>query len=209
MKLLNKLTILMLLSSTALTANATTISFSYLFEGSTNGEAGSILQGVIDGDIQGDGNTIFINNFISASLTDSNGIHNYVFSATPGIRGFGEDIGGNANPASMSFNGDILDFWVCPGGFTSSPGDCAFGVDGGGFLITNGPEYVDGQTDPRSFFTERAHAGHADLTNSYRVSDIDYNTANWNASISSVPEPASLSLLLLGVLGLRRRVKKS
>ena len=68
MKLLCKLGLLASLSLTTLSANAELYSFSYTFDGSDRGTAGHILTGVIDGTMQEDGDTIIINDFLSASL---------------------------------------------------------------------------------------------------------------------------------------------
>lgn len=163
---------LMLLALAAVSAEAAFFEFSYTFEANRSGTSGHVLEGVVAGELQPDGDTIVIDTFVSASLA--------------GIAyGIGEDIGIRAadvtGPAVMSLSGDTLDFWVCPQGFTGeypepyAGGDCPFGVGGGGFLISD--DFDFGPTPVGN----RAHAGIAELGARYRDSDSPVAKANWSA----------------------------
>ena len=176
-------------------ANAGLFDFSYVFDASRGGTAGHVLAGTVEGELQADGDTIVINQFLSASLAG----FEYNITNDIGIRA--------ANPLdapTMSLSGNTLDFLVCPQGFTSTflgGGDCPFGNEGG-FLISYDIEFGTGGTGGE------AHAGIPDLeiigsngNNVYRDSDFEINVNNWSAS-AAVPEPAPTILLSLGLLAL-------
>lgn len=167
--------------------------FAYVFDATASGTPGHILAGTVDGELQSDGDTIVVNDVLSASL----GGFAYDISAGRGIRA--------ADPAGaprISLSGSTLDMWVCVQGFTSSflgGGDCAFGNEGG-FLISYDVEFGNGPTGGT------AHAGIPDLislapngNNFYRDSDLEINPGNWSASVS-VPEPVSTLLLSMGLM---------
>jgi hypothetical protein len=196
MKTFSKLAVLVSLSVSMAAANAELISFSYIFDANSRGDSGLQLSGVVDGDIQGDGDTININSFISASLGSS--IYN--FGASTGMRAA---IWGDT--PTMSFSGATLDFWVCPAGFTSDGAnaptgtlaDCPFGEGGGGFLLGDMSWTAGTDLD--------AWAGHPDFGAHYRVGDVPLNVSNW---VSSVPVPAAAWLFgtaLIGLAGVKRR----
>jgi len=105
----------------SLSANATLISFEYEF-----GD-GSVLAGLLDGTVQGDGDTIFINDFGGVTLD------NVAFNSIEP-----SDICSLFNFCGLqplvSFSGAIMDVFVCSLGF--SLGNCSFADDGGFFLET-------------------------------------------------------------------------
>ncbi|MEM6818165.1 MAG: PEP-CTERM sorting domain-containing protein [Pseudomonadota bacterium] len=170
-------------------ASAAFIEFSYAFE-SESDESGSqpsslVLSGIVDGTVGSDGDTVTIDSFVSASL----GAFDYSFSPATDIR-----TGAFGGIPALSFSGAVLDFWVCPGGFTPEEADvdCDFGSGGGGFLITN------------DFFGSGnavARAGAPVFGQNFRAFDRPLSLSSWSARRVSVAEPGSLLLLLIGVAG--------
>lgn len=169
-------------------ASAALIEFSYIFDADSLGDSGQVLTGLIDGTVQSDGDTVVINSFLSASLGGSD----YGIGAATGIR-----TGALGDTPMMSFSGDVLDFWVCPLGFSSSSGsDCDFGIEGG-FLVSH------------IAFGSAAHAGHPAFGELYRASDRPLVQENWTAA--AVPVPLALPLFLTALAGffLRHRLQKT
>jgi hypothetical protein len=132
-----------------------------LFEFSYTFLTGEVLSGVIHGVVLADTDTVKINSFISAKFDNENFliIDNDEVRAT-----LITDI------PRMSFSGNVLDFWVCPAGFTAQyldGGDCNFKNESG-FLLTHSIEFaVDGW----------AGAGPGDGVN--KPSEMGITQANW------------------------------
>ena len=162
-------------------STAELFSFSYTYDANERGTAGHVLQGIVEGYLMDDNDTIVISNLVSASL----GGYDYVVTSDAAVRA--------ADPADtprMSLSGDELDFWVCVQGFTytydNGGGDCAFGPEGG-FLISY---YVDSNNGNCLEFSGSdcsvwAWAGIPDLGDSYRDGDIPVNRNNWSATTYS------------------------
>ena len=162
-------------------STAELFSFSYTFDANTRGTTGHVLEGIVEGFLMEDGDTIVISKFVSASL----GGHDYEVTASAAVRA--------ADPSDtpkMSLSGDELDFWVCVQGFTytydNGGGDCAFGPEGG-FLISY---YVDSNTGDcldtsGGDCSVWAWAGIPELGDSYRDGDIPVNRNNWSATTYS------------------------
>jgi hypothetical protein len=179
MKFISKLCLFGCLLLSSVAANAEIYTFSYTFDASAQGTEGHALTAVVDGTLLGDGDTIVINNIVSASHAG----FSYTITSDIGIRA--------VDPLHfpvMSLSGDMVDFWVCTQGFTqqlpgeNALGDCPFGAEGG-FLVSS-DSLVFGTGDPG---TGRAHAGIPELGDRYRDSDQPFNNANWAA------EPAAVS----------------
>lgn len=147
------------------------VTFNYTFEANVRGTPGNILSGEVDGILLADGDTVEITDLRKASLGGQKYKLNKKFV---GIRA--------ADPtatARMSLSGNVLDFWICPLGFSTvnqGGGDCPFGAEGG-FLISQ---------DWPSTGAYGAWAGVPALGLSYRDGDIPINAANWQATISKV-----------------------
>jgi hypothetical protein len=177
MKLLSKLGLMAALGLAALNANAALYSFSYTFDASVRGTPGHVLAGVVEGTLQADGDTIVINELVSASLAG----FAYPIGDNPGIRA--ND--GNGPPV-MSLSGDTLDFWICTQGFTQvngNGGDCPFGNEGG-FLVSDETDFGDPEN-----INGVALAGIPEIeelneqgNNRYRDFDTPINKANWSAA---------------------------
>jgi len=113
------------------------ITYEYEFAPSnTNAGDGGTFRAEILGTLQADGDTIFIDSFISASFRD------VVFPSIEVGEFHGPDLN-FGDPAVVSLSGLLVDFHVCPSGFTgtigggSIPNDCPFGVEGG-FIFSIG-----------------------------------------------------------------------
>ncbi|PKG86006.1 hypothetical protein CXF85_04345 [Colwellia sp. 75C3] len=132
-----------------------------LFEFSYTFLTGEVLTGVINGVVLADTDTVQINSFISVKFDNESflSIENDEVRATL-----------ITDTPSMSFSGNVLDFWVCPAGFTAQflgGGDCNFKNESG-FLLTHSIEFaVDGW----------AAAGPGDSVN--KPSEMGITTANW------------------------------
>lgn len=162
-------------------STAELFSFSYTFDANTRGTTGHVLEGIVEGFLMEDGDTIVISKLVSASL----GGYDYVVTSDAAVRA--------ADPSdtpSMSLSGDKLDFWICVQGFTytyeNGGGDCSFGPEGG-FLIS---DYVNANTGDCIEFSGNdcvvwAWAGIPDLGDSYRDGDIPVNLNNWLATTYS------------------------
>ncbi len=181
---------------TAMPASAVLVEFSYEFSASRNndgtpGPGGQVLSGVVDGTLLADGDTVVINEFVSASLDG----FDYAFSAATGIRA-----GVFGSAATLTLSGDFIDFWVCPGGFNASLpaggplNDCPFGQGGGGFLLTD--------IDIFGIGNGVGLAGAPVFGAGFRARDRDgLIKSNWSAGIVSVPAPGALALLGAGLFG--------
>ncbi len=161
-------------------ANASTMTFNYTFSDS------SILQGTLDGTVQGDSDTVFINSFGAVNYfgTDFSSIELTDFVSV-------SDFPLGALQPLVSISGNLMDVFVCPNGFSS--GNCGFAIESG-FFFNNGSVGVgDG-------------LGNTVFEN--------FDAANWNlnASTSPVPAPAAVWLFgsgLMGLLGVRKKAKLS
>lgn len=170
--------VLVFWACSTLPASAAYFEFSYIFAANQTGTPGHVLTGVVEGELQADGDTIVVESFLSASLAG----FPYTITDDIGIRNPDQ-----TQPALMSLSGDTLEFWVCPQGFTGDygepypGGDCVFGTDGG-FLISYNFDFGS------STVGERAHAGIAELSvnGRYRDSDAPVNRAGWTARQLSV-----------------------
>lgn len=166
MKLITRLAAVLLLTTFTVAAQAELFLFSYTFDNNTRGTGGNELSGVVNGSLLGDGDTIAIHNFVSASLAG----FPYEFSKYVGIRAADPD-----DQPVMSLSGASLDFFVCPLGFSvvdqyGDP-DCPFGAEGG-FLISDHTTTVG---------VNVAWAGIPQLGAGYRDGDRPLNLANWSA----------------------------
>ncbi|MDB3989921.1 hypothetical protein N9435_09385, partial [Pseudomonadales bacterium] len=155
-----------------------TFKFAYTFDASQLGTPGHVLMGFVAGNLLPDGDTIVIQDFLSASLA----ANPYLFTEDAGIRAFDP-----LDTPKMSLSGAKIDFWVCPQGFTSTTngaGDCSFG-DEGGFLFSDDFEFNrENLVGPLGW----ARAGIPEIeqlsdgSNRYRDEDIPINIANWSAA---------------------------
>jgi 6-phosphogluconolactonase (cycloisomerase 2 family) len=153
-------------------------SFSYIFDASSRGTQGHVLNGIVEGLLQEDGDTVVIENFVGVDLAG----FDYPISGSIGIRAADPSI-----KPQMSLSGNTVDFWVCTQGFSvvydNGGGDCPFGADGG-FLIS---PYVDVDTGDCIIESSPgicelwAWAGIPELGDDYRDGDIPYNKTNWSA----------------------------
>ena len=155
-----------------------TFKFAYTFDASQLGTPGHVLMGFVAGNLLPDGDTIVIQDFLSASLA----ANPYLFTEDAGIRAFDP-----LDTPKMSLSGAKIDFWVCPQGFTlttNGAGDCSFG-DEGGFLFSDDFEFNrENLVGPLGW----ARAGIPEIeqlsdgSNRYRDEDIPINIANWSAA---------------------------
>lgn len=203
MKHFLKIPALFLFGFATLPASADLFEFTYTFDGETpysfifepgHYQTGAQLTGVVEGTLLGDGDTIVVDELVSASLAG----YDYSISTNAGVRGH---VPGTA--ATISLSGDNLDIWVCVQGFNpetvDSPdypngGDCPFGAEGG-FLLNNvagdlalmnftglsinNPNPSPGIEIPAQ--QTIAWAGIPDLGAGTRAGDIPLNPANWSA----------------------------
>lgn len=175
----------------SLNASADLYFFSYTFDGivptgsGTAGRPGTVITGIVDGDLQGDEDTIAINSLKSATLSG----FDYDRSSSIGIRGH---VPGSR--AKISLSGNTLDIWVCVNGFTiqtNNGGDCSFGQEGG-FLINNvagdlGLLNFPGLSGRPGVVQTIGWAGIPELDaiagGRYREGDIPLNPNNWFAAL--------------------------
>ncbi|MFT6438051.1 MAG: hypothetical protein ACJAVI_006136, partial [Candidatus Azotimanducaceae bacterium] len=157
-----------------MSVNAEIFKFSYLFDASSNGTAGHVLTGVVDGTLQSDGDTIVINELLSASLAG------FAYEMTPAIRIRANN---STDAPKMSISGSKLDFWVCVNGFSQvaadGGGDCPFGNEGG-FLVSDVYE-IDGQAIGWAIAGIPQIEDLVNGNNRYRDIDIPINVSNWSA----------------------------
>ncbi len=157
--------------------------FSYTVDGVTpwspDADSNAEFTAIVDGSLQGDGDTIVINALLSASLS---GI-DYVIGDEVGIRGHVP-----GSPARISLSGETLDVWACVQGFsieTANGPDCPFGAEGG-FLINNtagdlGLVNFPGLSGNPDVEQTIFWSGIPELGASTREGDIPLNAANWTA----------------------------
>jgi Leucine-rich repeat (LRR) protein len=137
---------------------------SELFEFSYTFLSGEVLSGVINGVVLADQDTVEIISFISAKFDNENfsNISNDEIRATL-----------ITDTPRMSLSGDVLDFWVCPEGFTAQyldGGDCNFRNESG-FLLTHSIE-----------FAENGWAGAGPGDGNTKPSEVGLTIANWTLS---------------------------
>jgi len=171
-----KQTLLAMLLLTPLTAGATLFSFNYTFDNN------SVLEGTLDGTLQSDSDTVFINSFDSvyysgtalASIEEND------------IRSDSDYPAGALQPL-VSLSGDTMDVFVCALGF-SSAGNCTFSIQGGFYLGTA---------------SNNSAAGNPGVVSTFE----GYDAGQWN--MSPVPVPAAIWMLGPGLIGLSaiRKVK--
>jgi len=161
-------------------ANAELLTFEYNFLD------GDVLAGILDGNIQADGDTVWIEGFMDVTF---NGVA--MNSIEAGDIRSSSDFPVGALQSLVSFSGSVMDVFVCSLGFTS--GNCFF-IDDGGF-------YFD-----TSFIGEEVAAGLPSETN-FQASFI---ADDWTLEATSVPEPGTLALFGLGLagMGMSRRRRK-
>lgn len=158
-------------------AQSKTFGFSYTYDASVRGTAGNELRVIVEGTLADDGDTIFVEKVIAASLN----FFPYSFSSSTGVR---------ANDPTaiprISLSGQTLDLWVCPAGFTGSlngAGDCQFGNEGG-FLISD--SFASQGTSLAG--SPSIQEINSDGNNTYRDQDSPINIGNW--SIKELWTPA-------------------
>lgn len=159
--------------------HAANFNFSYTFANN------SILEGSLDGTLQANNDTVFVNSFgpVSYAGTLLNTIDANELSSASDFR-----IG--ALQPIVSFSGNLMDILVCPQGFIS--GHCDAAINSGFYFDT-------------SVFSAGAAEGLGDYVfESYRTQNFS------STSPSSFPVPAALPLMAsaLGVFGIARRRNK-
>ena len=155
----------------SVSASATPMTFTYVFSDL------SILEGSLDGTVQGDGDTVIINSFgdVSYAGTTLSSIENSDFSS---ISDFND---GLLTPV-VSFSGDIMDLFVCSMGFDTL-NNCGFAAEGGFYL------------DSRLLTGFGAAAGNGLGDSQFE----DYVVDNWRlTAVNTIPEPATLVLFGMG-----------
>jgi|GEM_PF-2934436 len=162
-------------------AKAAPYQFSYEFNDS------SVLMGTLDGTLQGDNDTIFIDGFLDVFF---NGVALPAITAGE-IRSVSDFPNGGLQP-QVSLSGSLMDVFVCAQGFNGG-GNCSFANEGGfGFSTLL----------PLGFF---AGAGDGQGGSSF---DGGYTQARWTIASAQVDAPGSLGLMALAlgllVFGLRR-----
>ena len=100
-------------------AEAASFNFSYTLEN------GDILSGMLEGEVQSDGDTVFVSEILMPMFNGVPGIE------LPFVQSFIEQITGTLRNPTVSFSGSAMDIVTC-----DSP-DCidGFGFDGNGVLI--------------------------------------------------------------------------
>jgi hypothetical protein len=173
-----------LLAAASTAASAATYDFSYEFD------SGLFLEGVLEGTLQGDNDTINVEDFGTVTL---NGI------ALPDIDpteiASVSDFNNNALQPVVSLSGSVMDVFVCALGFNTN-NNCGFANEGGFFMSTGGN-------------TTGVFAGDG---NFFTASSAFY-AANWSialANTAAIPLPATLplglgALALIGLVGIRQR----
>ncbi len=160
----------------SLNSQAATYNFQYTFTDA------SVLQGVFDGTLQSDNDTIFINSFDTVQYAGVvfPTISNSAFTTSPFSFG---------GAPRLSFSGSVLDVFVCSGG-----------LDSNGVCDVNQPTLILDSTFSLIFITTDTANPPADF----------YDAANWSLTEvpAAVPLPAAAWLFgsaLLGFFGLRRK----
>lgn len=171
----------LLLALAAPHAQATPYQFSYEFND------GSILMGNLEGTLQGDNDTIFVDDFIDVFL---DGVALPAITAGE-IRSVSDFPNGGLQP-QVSLSGSLMDVFVCAQGFNGG-GNCSF-ANAGGFGFST--------LLPLGFF---AGAGDGQGGSSF---DGGYTQARWSIASAQIDAPGSLGLMALAlgllVFGLRR-----
>jgi hypothetical protein len=150
---------------------------SELFEFSYTFLTGEVLSGVINGVVLADTDTIEINSFISAKFDNKNflSIESDEVRATL-----------ITNTPKMSLSGNVLDFWVCPAGFTSEyldGGDCNFRNESG-FLLTHSIE-----------FAQNGWAGAGPGDGNTKPFEVGLTIANWTLSPLDTDDDSVLDIV--------------
>ncbi len=160
----------------SLNSQAATYNFQYTFSDA------SVLQGVFDGTLQSDNDTVFINSFdiVQYAGVVFPTISNSAFATSPFSFG---------GAPRLSFSGNGLDLFVCSGGF-----------DGDGVCNVNEPTLILDSNFSLISVT----------TNTENPPPDFYDPANWSLSEApaAVPVPAAAWLFgsaLIGFAGLRRK----
>ncbi|MCS6812242.1 MAG: hypothetical protein NZ772_01520 [Cyanobacteria bacterium] len=108
--------------------DAASFRFSYTLE------AGDILSGTLEGNLQGDGNTVVVSSITSPSF------NNVLGPSLPVTRSFVQafhSFGSSSAPATVSLNGLVMDILTCSNAFCLN----GFAIDGGGTLFGS-PIYI-------------------------------------------------------------------
>ncbi|HBE21744.1 MAG TPA: PEP-CTERM sorting domain-containing protein [Cyanobacteria bacterium UBA11149] len=157
-------------------AEAASFNFSYTLQN------GSILSGMLDGDLQADGDTVFVS---AINMPTFNGVAGPDLPFVQSAIGF--STGNFGQTATVSFSGNLMDIIAC----TDSNCFEGFAFEGSG-AIFGFPLY--------------------DSSSSYGNTTEPYNPQNWQLTAKNttpVPEPASvLGLLAVGAVGVVSKLKK-
>ncbi|PSB05206.1 PEP-CTERM sorting domain-containing protein [Merismopedia glauca] len=161
-------------------AQAASFNFSYTLQ------SGSILSGILEGDVQSDGDTVFVSSISNPSF---NGVAG---PDLPFVYSLVEFLGGPSGSPTVSFSGLNMNFLAC-----SNSGSGCF--NGEGFLFDgigaiNGSSVYNGSPAYGAVFEA-------------------YNPDKWQLTAQAVPEPTTmLGTLAFSVLGgsalLKRKRKK-
>ncbi|HAX84910.1 MAG TPA: PEP-CTERM sorting domain-containing protein [Cyanobacteria bacterium UBA11370] len=158
-------------------AEAASFNFSYTLQD------GSILSGMLEGDVQPDGDTVFVS---AITMPTFNGVAGPDLPFVQSVTGF---FSGNPGTATVSFSGNVMDIIasIAPQGIDGF----LFESSGGSILgfpaYNSGPSYGDGLEQ--------------------------YDPSKWELTAknpTSVPEPASvLGLLAVGAVGAASKFKSA
>jgi hypothetical protein len=162
----------------ALPAQAATFAFSYT--ALTN----EVLAGTVEGDLQADGDTIFVTGFGPVSFAGVG-----LSAIEPGEIRSGSDYPAGALQPVLSLSGSTMDIFVCAQGFDTN-GDCSLANEGG-FFIGTGFGFAAGDGQGTVIFESGT-----------------YDAARWSIAAAPIPVPPAAALLagaLAALGGLRRR----
>ena len=134
--------------------------------------SGGVLAGSLIGDLQGDGNTIVVSSFLD--FVTFNGVGSLSVSF---VESLVELAGGPAGAPTVSLDGSVMDLFAC---------DSARCADGFVFDASG------------ALFGPPAFASGPSFGNGFEA----YSANGWKIQSASVPTPATLALLGLGLAGI-------